>query len=341
MATAENAKVQYESGQDLVEFVALTDQGDHLDFRSADPLWSNRSGFQPDVKPNGLATGGAVTPGTANNTVDVAALTCYLSGALETVSADPGNAVTRPASSPAGLKKKSSITITSLGAVAVIAGDDGAAFSTVRGAAGGPPFILMDSIEIAQVWLTSSTAAVITTDEIKQVVGTHCERYDYPTWEEKRMNVENGIIGNAGILFSSALPLIHSIASPDTPAPKGVYAQYYEPAFTDVPKSDGFVPPETSYSVSSKQIYGQTIGSSSSSLNQGSFNAYLQDGISDGLLALKGLNLFFKFFQNRLNSVPYILTQGLLGVSRQFPAGDQITAACTISSEGAAVEVVG
>ena len=123
--------------------------------------------------------------------------------------------------------------------------------------------------------------------------------------------------------------------------PKAVYAQYYEPAFTDVPKSDAFVPPETSNSVSSKQIYGTTLGSSSSSLGQGSFTAYLQDGIADGILALKNMNLFFKFFQNKLNSTPYLVMQGKLGISRAFPAGDQITAACTISAESAAAEVTG
>jgi hypothetical protein len=49
----------------------------------------------------------------------------------------------------------------------------------------------------------------------------------------------------------------------------------------------------------------------------------------------------FKFYQNRDNSTPYILTQGILGISRAFPAGDQISAACTISAEEAAVEVKG
>jgi len=67
MGTASNAKISYESGQDLVAFVALTDQGDHKDFRSADALWSNRAGYTPDIKPNGLATGCAITPA-ANGT---------------------------------------------------------------------------------------------------------------------------------------------------------------------------------------------------------------------------------------------------------------------------------
>jgi hypothetical protein len=339
MGTASNAKISYESGQDLVAFVALTDQGDHKDFQSADPLWSNRAGYEPDVKPNGLATGGAVSVAVSgtNDKVDVAALTCYLAGVLTTVGAGANTAIARPTASHV----KYSITITSAGAISAVKGTESTAFSTTRGAAGGPPLILLDSIEIAQVWLDSATPAVITAAEIKQVVGTHCERYDYPTWTEKRFNVESGIIGNAGIEFASALPLIHSAASPVSAVAKAVYAQYYEPAFTDVPKSDGFVPPETTHSVSSKQIYGMTLGSSSESLNQGSFTAYLEDGISDGLLALKNAELFFKFLQNALNSTPYILMQGKLGISRTFPAGDQISAACTISAESAAAEVIG
>jgi hypothetical protein len=343
MATAENAKIEYESGQDLVDMVALTDQGDHMDFRSADPLWSGKSGFAPNVKPNGLATGGAVIPAASgsNNMVDVAALTCYLAGVLESVPADTDVSVSRGTTSPAEPYRKTSITVTAAGAIAAVPGATGASFSTVRGADGGPPYILPGSIEIAQVWLSSAAAAAILATEIKQVVGAQCERYDYPTWTEKKFNVESGIIGNAGVLFASALPLIHSAASPVVPAAKGVYAEYYEPVFTEIPNSSDFVPPETSYSVSSKKIYQTTLAAASSSLDQGSFTAFMRDGISDGLLALKGATIFFRFYQNKLNSLPYILSQGILGVKRTFPAGDQIAASCTISPEEAAVEVTG
>jgi hypothetical protein len=325
MSTAENGKVQYEGGEDLVDFVALTDQGDQLDFRSADNFWSNRSGYEPDVKPNGLATGGAVSAAASgsNDVVDVAALTCYLAGTLTTVGAGTDTAITRPTGgSPANTHNKSSITINSSGVITVVKGTDGTAWSTTRGVAGGPPLIPVGSIEIGQVWLDSATPAEITADEIKQVIGTHCERYDYPTWTENRFNVANGVLGYAGITFASALPTIHTGV-----LAKGVYAKYYEPSFTDVPKSSDFVPPETSHSVSSKQIYGTTLGATSSSLNQGSFNAYLEDGISDGLLTLKNEILFFRFYQSRLATTPYILAQGKLGISRTFPAGDQIMAA--------------
>jgi hypothetical protein len=331
---ASNAKIQYESGQDLVPFVALTDQGDHTEFLSADPLWSKREGKTPVVYPNGLATGGTVTPGTVANDVAVAALTCYLAGVLTSVAADSTVAITRATSADTHIKN--SITINSAGVIAVVAGTDSTSFSDTRGAAGGPPLIPVGSIEIAQVHTTSFTSALVTTDEIKQVVGTHVERYDYPTWTVNPFNVASGVIGNAGVEFAAALPAIHTGS-----VPKAIYAQYYDPSFSDIQKSDSFVPPETTHSVSSKQIYGTTLGSSSSSLNQGSFTAYLEDGISDGILGLKNTTLFFKFLQSRLNTTPYILMQGKLGISRTFPANDQITAACTVSAETAAVEVTG
>lgn len=344
MSTAENARLQYEAGQDLVAFVALTDQGDHLDFRCADNFWSARSGYIPDIKPNGLATGCAITPAASETKecVDVAAGTAYLAGVLTPITADTDVAVVRPGSSPeASHYKKDSITINSSGTIAVVEGTAGSAFTTTRGAAGGPPFIPTTSIEIGQVWMSAAATAVIDADEIKQVIGTHCERYDYPSWTVKHFNVESGVLGYAGVVFDAALPLIHDDSSPWSGLPKKVYAQYYEPSFADISRSVDFVPPETSHSVSSKQIYGLTLGASSASLNQGSFTAFLVDGISDGLIGLKNETLMFKFYQNRDNSTPYILTQGILGISRTFPAGDQITAACTISAEEAAVEVKG
>ena len=44
------------------------------------------------------------------------------------------------------------------------------------------------------------------------------------------------------------------------------------------------------------------------------------------------------FFPNRYQS-PYLMCQGILGITRAYPAGDNITAACTINAESAAVNV--
>ncbi|MDX9819496.1 MAG: hypothetical protein RBT16_11320, partial [Desulfococcus multivorans] len=280
--SAENAKLQYEAGQELNAMAAMVDAGDHKEFSvTGVSLWSQRSGYEPEIYPDGLATGGAVTAGSGNDTVSVSALTCYLAGALTSVAADASAELTRPSGgTPANTHNISSITINSGGAIAVVKGEDGTSFSSTRGAAGGPPLIPAGSVEIAQVKLSSATPAAVTQSEIYQVPGSSQERYDYPVWAEYPMTGK--------IVFASALPAIHE-GSPATY--KGVYAEVYEPVFADLEPVSDFVPPENSHSVNSTQVYGGTIGSSSSSLNQGSFKVFLKDGVTEPIIALKNETL--------------------------------------------------
>lgn len=323
MSTAENAKLQYEAGQNATAMSALTNSGDETTFTSGASLWSGKSGYAPVVRPNGLLTGGAVTVHADNDKVTVAALTCNLQGVVTSVAAGTGT-ITRPASDKA---KVCSITINSSGAIAVVAGTDGAGttFSETRAATGGPPLIPVDSIEIAQVRVTTSAAGAVAASEIYQVVGLHTERADFPLWDVN--------YGSGSVTFLGALPEIHTGV-----VPKKVYASYASPIFADVALASDFIPPENTHSVSSTQVYGTTLGATASTLGQGSFTAYLTNGVSDALVQLKDQTLWFKFFPDRYAS-PYLLCQGKLGVSRTFPAGDSIQAACTISASAPAVEV--
>ena len=323
MSTAENAKLQYEAGQNAAAMSALTNSGDETTFTSAATLWSGKSGYAPVVRPNGLLTGGAVSVHATNDKVTVAALTCNLQGVVTSVAAGEAT-ITRPASDKA---KVCSITINAAGSIAVVAGTDGAGttFSETRAAAGGPPLIPVDSIEIAQVRVTTSAAGAVAASEIYQVVGLHTERADFPLWD---VNYDSG-----SVTFLGALPEIHTGT-----VPKKVYASYASPIFADIALASDFVPPENTHSVSSTQVYGTTLGATASTLGQGSFTAYLTNGVSDALVQLKDQTLWFKFFPDRY-ATPYLLTQGKLGVSRTFPAGDSIQAACTISASAPAVEV--
>ena len=185
MATAKNAKIEIETGQSLsgATYSAMTDSGDHQIYTvSGGTLWSGKSGKTPIVRPNGIVSGRNLV-GTATSTdyVSVAAFTAYSKGTLYTVTA--ANIAVDRAST--GNKKIDSITMTSAGALAVVQGTESSgAFVSTRNAAGGPPLIPVNSVEIGQVYLTGATAAVVDIAEIYQVVGQHTERYDYPTWQE-------------------------------------------------------------------------------------------------------------------------------------------------------------
>lgn len=324
MPTAENAKLEYEASQNVVGMTELTDQGDQKDYKSAATMWSQRSGYTPDVKPNGLATGGVITPDTVADQIDITALTCYLVGVSTSVGATSGQAISRPS---VDTHQKFSITVDSGGSIAVVDGAEGTSFSTTRGANGGPPYIATTSIEIGQVWLDAQASAVITADEIKQIPGDSLERYDYPTWDVEHSDVANTILGYAGINFHSALPQSHT-----GDVPKKVYASYSTPSFAELVDAYDFVPPMDSHTVSSKQVYGRTKGSKASSINQGTFSFEMVNGVSDAVLNYTDDILWFRFYQDRLET-PYILAQGTLGVQQTFPAGENIVAACTISAE--------
>lgn len=337
MTTLTAQAIYYESGQSQQAFAAMTADGTNTTFSLTAKPWSQVPGFTYAIAPYGIATGGAITPAAAlgSNNVDVAALTAYMAGAtganantgLLTVAAAANTACLRGSSSDAC--RVNSITVTSAGAVAVVSGTATTAFSETRGAAGGPPAIPLGSIEIGQVRFTSTTAAVVGSSEIYQVVGTHQERYDYPVWSEDPIRGQ--------ITFAAALPVIHGTAVGAATASKLVHARVATPLFAEVSRARNWTPAETSNSVSSEAYYDGVMGSFSSSLGQAKFDVALNDGVTDALLSKVGSNLLFKFKPNK-NGAPYQITQGVLGVARTFGVSSAATASCTVSASQASVD---
>ncbi|MFH0995795.1 MAG: hypothetical protein V1844_09905 [Pseudomonadota bacterium] len=333
MPSAKNAKLSYEAGQALVAMVALTDSGDHLKFNSADSLWSDKSGYDSDVKPNGILTGLVGTPAAAgtNDLVDVSGGTLNLNGVVTTVAAGADKTCLRGATTD--ICRTNSITINAVGAITVVSGTAAPTVSETRGAAGGPPFIPVDSVELFQVRFTSTTAAAVLASEIKAIPNTHREQATFPTYDPRFIRVTNGVLGVAGIDFTSAPMLSHtgSLA-------KKVYAQYYTPAFAEIPKASDYKRSAESQSVSSTPYYGGASAAVSVSLGQGGFKALLNDGITDAILAEEGNKIWFKFQPDRLKT-PHILDQGYLGLKEQFPPGGDIMADFTIGAGSAGSRV--
>jgi len=338
--STENAALMYEAGQTAVAITALTDAGDHKTFNSTARIWSMKSGKAPVVKINGLLAGGLVTPadsGTSDK-IDVAWARANIAGAVVDVNASTDLTVTRGLSTDTHIIN--SLTINSSGAFAVIAGTDGPSFSTSRGAAGGPPWIPTGSIEIAQIKLTSITAAAVTEDEIDQTVGVSQELADEISSIVMPCRVANTILGYAGVDMVSAFSAIHSDDAGSTVKCRKVYASYYTVSFATLQQVSDVKIPETTHSLSSTPYYGGAVASISPSRTQASFTAYLSNGIADPLIALKNSRLWFKFFPDQ-DDTDYHLFNGTLGLSRAYPASGAISAACTISCNDAAEEVRG
>jgi hypothetical protein len=325
MSNSENAILYYEAGQNSVAMSALTDSGDLTIFNFSGSPISQRSGYAPVVRVDGIRTGGEVTAAVSgsNDVVDVSALTAFVAGLDISLAAQTDESITRPATA---VSKVNSITLTSAGAISVVAGTDGAttAFSETRGAAGGPPYIPTTSIELAQIRVISDTAAPIAASEIFSVVGQHRELSSFPGY-----NID---YFDGTLTFDAALSPAHT-----GDVAKAVHASYATPIFADAGTVTDFVPAETSHSISSSQFYRKTLGSKSTSLGQASFTAAFNNGITDTLVGLKDENLWFKFQQD-IALDPYILTQGYLGMSRTFSPSENVSSNCTISAAEASRE---
>lgn len=324
MANADNALLRIESGQQSYPMDELLNTGDNRTFEGVAAPWSGRGGFEPNVRPDGLITGGAITAGAGNNSINIAALTCYLAGVQVAVAGSTGVSVTRAEATDTHIIH--SITVSDTGVIAVVSGTDSTSFSETRGVAGGPPLIPVGSIEIGQVRLSSATAGPVTNAEIYQVVGLHQERYDFPTFQTQNFTGE--------VVFDADIPAIHTGSEP-----KGVYASYATPIFAEVPRASNVVVPEEAFSVSSEAYYGGSLGSVSRSLNQGTFRVLTENGITDSVVRLKGETLWFEFLPNRFRNSEKLMYQGILGINRQWPAEGAMAADCTVSASNAASEV--
>jgi hypothetical protein len=328
-----NPSVAYDANQVPFVFAEMTVDSTYKIYTTTNKPWSRKAGYEPVVAVYGLATGGAVTPAAslANNQVDVAALTAYMPAAtgasattgLVSVSAATNVAITRGATNGYRIN---SITINSSGAIAAVAGTESTAFSETRGAAGGPPFIPVGSVEVGQVRTTSTVAAPITAGEIYQVPGVHQELYSLPA-----INTIDYLRGK--VTFTDAQPLIHTGG-----VPRKVYVRGYTPQFGELGGCRDWVPADQSNSTTSEQFYDGARGGFSSSLGAASFTQAGDDGHTETLLARVGDQVIIRFKSDK-NRAPYQLTQGILGVTRSYPYGKDPQYTWTITPQQASVDV--
>lgn len=168
---ADNLQILVEDGFTPHGPAPMTDGGDRRTFSCAGPRFSlcakdeNGANRMPIARPDGVRNGCMVVPSAsgAPDAVDVSAGTAWIGGALVPVPQALNIAIPRPA---AGMKSVSSVIITGTGGISVIPGLENPTFSSVRGAAGGPPYIPAGQAELATISFASSVSTAIKEDGI-------------------------------------------------------------------------------------------------------------------------------------------------------------------------------
>jgi len=321
-----DAKILVELGGVLYDYEELTDSGDHITFAvsTAKRLFSMVGAQKPLIRPDGVLTGLEVTPAASNldDKVDVSPGTAWINGAVVTLAAAATDvAATRP--TPTDDHTITSITLTDAGAVAAVAGVDHTEFSEIRAADGGPPLIAVTSIELAQVRLTASASAAVLDSEIFAVPNQHRELAAYPVYEVKPM----GAAGTAQVVFSEALPLIHTGAIPKT-----VYARYTNPNFAALTECSEVKLPRDTASQSEDATYDGPRAAVKWGRGTGSFT-HLHDGSGTALIMLvKGTQRFLKFFPDKYLTGYWIML-ATLGVADEYPVGGNMRASISLGAQ--------
>ncbi len=320
---AEDAKLQIEHGFVLWDYEKGTNSGDNKKFTYSGTLklFSMLKGQAPIVRPDGVRSGLKVKPAVAggNNNVDIEAGTAFAGGVDLSVAAATNLAVTR---TPAGgTFQITSIVVDNAGVITAVAGTEGSAFSVTRGAAGGPPFIPVDKIEIAQVKLTSNTDAPIAASEIDQNV---MERYDIPSFKL--------IPEEAAVEMLAALDLRHTGS-----VTKGIWVKHYEPVFNDIPEASAWKPVDKSGESQTFRTYDGVFALATTGIKDGSFEVNLKGEAGEIMNQVAGATRWLRFYPDKFRT-DHHLVLGFVSVEREFPADNLMKAAVTVTGAIAAIE---
>jgi hypothetical protein len=110
-----------------------------------------------------------------------------------------------------------------------------------------------------------------------------------------------------------------------------------------LPRTVDFVPAETGVTKNSEVYYEGAGGSGAigsmkaDSVGDVTFTIMAGDGVTDPVLAEKNEMVTVKFFPDA-NKLPFVLSQGMLGVARTFPSGEQNKIAATVYCSQPSVE---
>lgn len=322
MPSAENAQWNVEAGQEFHESEVLEDSGDHKLFTSSARLWSSAKGKAAVVVVNGIRNGFVISPkASTNDAVTVTSGKVNLNGVANMdVAGGDLTALARPPGTAGVNFIKHAIVVDSSGTLAQVAGTGHTAFSTTRGAPGGPPLIAIDAVEIGQVWFTTSPPAFVLDSEIKQVPGTHQERADTPLYQQDSYE--------GTLTFVNALPLIHT-----GPTTKVTYVSFNTPEFLEIPNANNMQPPGITRSTNSTPVYKSAIGSVASALQAGSVTVLVDNGVNDFIIAAAEMGLLWHEFYPDANATLKHTGQAHVGVTTTYPADNNISTAVTLSPE--------
>lgn len=310
----------------------LTDSGDHLTYEAAEGVrfsaikTDTLGDLSPVLKADGVVRGGRVKIAVSGsvNVIDVTAITSsYIAGVESTLAAQTDVTVARPTVSDYLISSICLDYNAGTEQIAVIQGTEGSAFSETRDAAGGPPLLAVDHIELAQVRYTAQDAAAVSASEIIAIPNQHREESNFPAFTIDHLDGE--VVANSAIMVNHTGPIT-----------KAVYIDYYTETTVEVPTVSTFTPPAKTFTSTKTNTYQGVVTTEAEEQSDGSFTALI-DGTSTEIVSLiSGTTAYFKFYPDK-DLPEYKIGIGSYGVTEDFSADGAMTASITVVPKTAVV----
>jgi hypothetical protein len=337
--TGKDVIVQVEVGTtyySMAALVGLTTPASEVGkkFESQAAFLSAQEDYQPIVRLDGVVSGLTLTPGSDYNTVDYTAGQALIKGQVVNILAGGVAGFERPVSAAQVIVY--ALSVDANGTINKTKGVAGAS-TTVRGAAGGPPFIPVDQALVGYVTMTYFGGAVSGADliESSEINSESKERANIPSYEVIHHDGAGNDPTNLGcVRFFTALPLIHAAtaAGPGT-ARRNVYASYYEADFEQIPDSKDYSYNEDVTTVKSKAYLDSSEESTLGTPSWTGAGTSYWDKVNDVLSMIKNTKRWLKIFPDK-DETAYVAGRAVIKVSRTMPVGDNMTAAVTLEGSG-------
>jgi len=286
--------------------------------------------YEPNVRLDGVVSGLLITASVNADEVDFSAGEVNVKGEVVQVTAGQVSSLTRPAID--GNIVQNAIVVDGLGAVTAEAGTEGATSNT-RGAAGGPPYIPVDSVLLGYVileYVAATGGAVVTDDEIDSASKERADIPGYKILYHDGQDERNPDGSNEGCIeFTSILPGIHTGSTI-----RNVYMSWRTPTFEEVPDCFDVVKPET-MDIISTRAYGDLYmeKETSSPSWTATFTKYWKK-VNDIIDVVKNSKRFIKLYPDK-DEAGHWLGVCIITSGHSIPVGDAMSADISVEGSGA------
>lgn len=295
---------------------------------------SDQKKLQPKVRLDGVVSGLVIIPSSTDNAVEISEGEVYIKGETIEVNSVTVSGLIRPLQQ--GNVRITALTVNANGTINGTIGTEGSS-GGARGAAGGNPFIPVDTVLIGYINMTyyggsGSGEDVVETGEIDSETK---ERAILPSYQVVYHDGKGDSPENVGVIkFASQLPEIHAATAggPGT-ARRNVYCSYYDATFEEIAETMDFGFTEDIEVITSRAYQDEAEQKDPSIPSWSMSGSAYWSKVQDVLNLIKNTKRWVKLYPDK-DETDHWVGRGVIKVDRNVPLAGNLDASISIDGSG-------